>query len=281
MLALDLGWRVCFFMGAVLGLGVLLVRRHLPESPRWLFTHGKADEADRIVDDIERQVRDSTGRELDDPGEAIKVIQRPPVGFLEVARVVFGGYPRRSVLGLSLFVGQAFLYNAVFFTYSLVLTTFYHVPSASVGYYLIAFALGNLLGPLLLGRLFDVVGRRPMIAGNILRDIDEDAAIGRLYLPREALRDAGIISTDPATVLANPMLGEACNAVVALAKGEFEQARAIMAQSPRRAVRAPRLMAEAYRLILEQLIARGFAPPRAPVHLPRAKFFLLVLRNLF
>ncbi len=168
VLALDLGWRVCFFMGAVLGLGVLLVRRHLPESPRWLFTHGKADEADRIVDDIERQVRDSTGRELDDPGEAIKVIQRPPVGFLEVARVVFGGYPRRSVLGLSLFVGQAFLYNAVFFTYSLVLTTFYHVPSASVGYYLIAFALGNLLGPLLLGRLFDVVGRRPMIAGTYL-----------------------------------------------------------------------------------------------------------------
>ncbi len=116
---------------------------------------------------------------------------------------------------------------------------------------------------------------------NILRDLDEDAAIGRLYLPREALRDAGIISTDPAVVLANPMLGEACNAVVALAKGEFEQARAIMAQGPRRAVRAPRLMAEAYRLILERLIARGFAPPRAPVRLPRAKLVLLVLRNLF
>jgi MFS family permease len=168
VLAIDLGWRVCFFMGAVLGLGVLLVRRHLPESPRWLFTHGKADEAERIVDDIERQVRDSTGRELDDPGDPIKVKQRPPVGFLEVARVVFGSYPRRSVLGLSLFVGQAFLYNAVFFTYSLVLTTFYQVPSASVGYYLIAFAIGNLLGPLLLGRLFDVVGRRPMIAGTYL-----------------------------------------------------------------------------------------------------------------
>jgi phytoene synthase len=116
---------------------------------------------------------------------------------------------------------------------------------------------------------------------NILRDLDEDAAIGRLYLPREALRAAGIIGTDPGAVLANPMLGEACNAVVALAEGEFEQARAIMAQSPRRAVRAPRLMAEAYRLILDRLIGRGFAPPRAPVHLPRAKIFLLVLRNLF
>jgi MFS family permease len=165
VLAIDVGWRVCFFMGAVLGLGVLFVRRHVPESPRWLFTHGKSDEADHIVDDIERQVRSQTGRDLDDPGEAIKVRQRPPVGFVEVARVVFGSYPRRSILGLSLFVGQAFLYNAVFFTYSLVLTTFYHVSSSSVGYYLIAFAVGNLLGPLLLGRLFDVIGRRVMIAG--------------------------------------------------------------------------------------------------------------------
>ncbi len=168
VLALDVGWRVCFFMGAVLGLGVLLVRRHLPESPRWLFTHGQSDEADRIVDGIERQVRSETGRDLDDPGEAIKVRQRPPVSFVEVARVVFGSYPRRSILGLSLFVGQAFLYNAVFFTYSLVLTTFYHVSSSSVGYYLIAFAVGNLLGPLLLGRLFDVIGRRAMIAGTYL-----------------------------------------------------------------------------------------------------------------
>ncbi|MFY9761295.1 MAG: presqualene diphosphate synthase HpnD [Xanthobacteraceae bacterium] len=116
---------------------------------------------------------------------------------------------------------------------------------------------------------------------NILRDLDEDAALGRLYLPREALRDAGIISTDPATVLANPMLSEACKTIVALAKAEFQQAGAVMAQCPRRAVRAPRIMAEAYRLILDQVIARGFAPPRAPVHLPRAKLLLIVLRNLF
>ena len=106
---------------------------------------------------------------------------------------------------------------------------------------------------------------------NILRDLDEDAALGRLYLPREALRGAGIISADPGTVLANPMLGEACEAIVELAKAEFEQARAVMAQNPRRAVRAPRLMGEAYRLILDRLIARGFAPPRAAVHLPRVK----------
>jgi phytoene synthase len=116
---------------------------------------------------------------------------------------------------------------------------------------------------------------------NILRDLDEDAAMGRLYLPREALREAGIISTDPATVLANPMLGEACAAIVAMAKTDFAQARAIMASSPRRAVRAPRIMGEAYRLILDQLIARGFAPPRPPVRLPRLKILLIVLRNLF
>ncbi len=116
---------------------------------------------------------------------------------------------------------------------------------------------------------------------NILRDLDEDASLGRLYLPREALRDAGIISTDPATVLANPMLGEACKTLVALAKAEFAQASAVMAQCPRRAVRAPRIMAQAYRLILDQLIARGFVPPRPRVHLPRAKILWIVLRNLF
>jgi presqualene diphosphate synthase len=116
---------------------------------------------------------------------------------------------------------------------------------------------------------------------NILRDLDEDAAMGRLYLPREALRDNGIISTEPGTVLSHPLLGQACNVVVTLAVGEFEAAKAVMAQAPRRIVRAPRIMAEAYRLILARLIARGFAPPRAPVRLPRARILLIVLRNLW
>jgi presqualene diphosphate synthase len=115
---------------------------------------------------------------------------------------------------------------------------------------------------------------------NILRDLDEDAAMGRLYLPREALREAGIIATQPAAVLANPMLGEACRIIVELARSEFEEANAIMAQSPRRAVRAPRIMGQAYRLILDRLIARGFTPPRAPVRLSRAKILIIVLRNL-
>jgi len=116
---------------------------------------------------------------------------------------------------------------------------------------------------------------------NILRDLDEDAALGRLYLPRQALRGVGIISTDPATVLANPMLGEACGAIVGMATEHFGEASAIMARSPRRVVRAPRIMGAAYRLILDALVGRGFAPPRAPVRLSRPKILFIVLRNLF
>jgi presqualene diphosphate synthase len=115
---------------------------------------------------------------------------------------------------------------------------------------------------------------------NILRDLDEDAAIGRLYLPRETLREVGIISTDPATVLGNPMLGAACAHIVVLARAHFQEANAIMARSPRRVVRAPRIMGAAYRIILDKLVARGFDPPRRPVRLPRAKLLLIVLGNL-
>jgi phytoene synthase len=116
---------------------------------------------------------------------------------------------------------------------------------------------------------------------NILRDLDEDAGLSRLYLPREALRDAGIISADPAEVMANPMLGEVCGSIVATAQEEFVSARGIMAKAPRKQVRAPRIMGEAYYLILKGLIARGFNPPRERVRLPKAKFLLIVLRNFF
>lgn len=126
--------------------------------------------------------------------------------------------------------------------------------------------------------LADQLGRALQLT-NILRDLDEDAAMGRLYLPRDALRGVGIISTDPQTVLANPMLGEACGVLVELARQHFAKAHAIMRQSPRRVVRAPRIMGEAYGLILDGLVARGFAPPRRPVRLPRARLLLIVLRN--
>jgi squalene synthase HpnD len=116
---------------------------------------------------------------------------------------------------------------------------------------------------------------------NILRDIDEDAAIGRLYLPAEALHEAGIASTDPATVLASPALGQVCARVVERARGHFAEADRIMARSPRRCVRAPRIMGEAYRLILDSLIARGWSPPRRPIHLPRARLIWIILRHAF
>ena len=115
---------------------------------------------------------------------------------------------------------------------------------------------------------------------NILRDLDEDASLGRLYLPREALHAHGITATDPHEVLAHPALGKACALIVERAQEHFRRARAIMAQNPRRVVRAPRIMGEAYQAILDALIARGFAPPRARVRLPRAKLAFIVLRNL-
>jgi MFS family permease len=167
--AKDFGWRLAFGLGAVLGVGILLVRRHVPESPRWMFIHGKSEEADELVDDIERQVMAYAGvSELKEAKKSIKVREQERVGLITIAKTVFGAYPRRTVVGLSLFIGQAFLYNAVFFTYALVLGTFYDVQPASVGYYIIPFAIGNFLGPLVLGRLFDSVGRKPMIAGTYI-----------------------------------------------------------------------------------------------------------------
>jgi MFS family permease len=164
----DVGWRIAFGLAAFMGLAILLVRRNVPESPRWLFLHGYDAEAERVTADIERQVVADTGQELMEPRRTIRVKQRPPMGIGEIASVVFKMYPKRTFVGLSLFTGQAFLYNAIFFTYALVLTEIYNVNSASVGLYLLPFAIGNFLGPLLLGRFFDTIGRKPMIAGTYI-----------------------------------------------------------------------------------------------------------------
>jgi MFS family permease len=164
----NVGWRVSFGLGVVLGAVILLVRRHVPESPRWLLIHGREDEAETIVADIEERVREETGQELPEPDDAIRIHQRQTIGFGEITKTMVKVYPQRTVLGMSLFIGQAFLYNAITFGYATILIEFFDVPSAHTGYYYAVIAAGNFVGPVLLGRLFDTVGRKPMIAGTYI-----------------------------------------------------------------------------------------------------------------
>lgn len=160
----DLGWRLCFGIGAVLGLVILLMRLWLPESPRWLLIHGQVDEAKRIVENIENNLREQ-GHELTRPsGKPLSLHVRDHTPIREIVHTLFITYRQRAWVGMTLLTAQAFFYNAIFFTYALVLTEFYQVPSASVGWYVLPLALGNFCGPLLLGRLFDVIGRRVMIS---------------------------------------------------------------------------------------------------------------------
>ncbi|MGO1053527.1 MFS transporter [Crossiella sp. CA198] len=162
--AADVGWRIAFGLGAILGVAILLVRRTVPESPRWLFIHGREQEAERLVGEIEQRIERDTGKELRPVTETIRVKQRKRTGFGEIATTMVRTYPRRTLLGLALFIGQAFLYNAVYFTQALVLGRFFDIPGALAGGYLVPLALGSLIGPLLLGPLFDTVGRRIMIS---------------------------------------------------------------------------------------------------------------------
>jgi MFS family permease len=160
----NVGWRLAFGVGVVFGFAILIVRRNLPESPRWLFIHGHEDEAERIVGEIEEQVRRETGQELEEPREAITVRQRKTIPFSTIARTAFRDHRQRTWLGLALFVGQAFIYNAVTFDLGTLISRFFGVASGSVPYWFAVFAVGNFLGPLTLGRLFDTVGRKPMIS---------------------------------------------------------------------------------------------------------------------
>jgi MFS family permease len=159
----DLGWRLAFLIGASLGLIVLVMRMWIPESPRWLMIHGHPDAARAIVADIERDVlghaQDPASPEF--PTLRLRMRDHTPLG--EVARTLFATYRKRALVGLALMAAQAFFYNAIFFTFALVLTDFYGIRADHVGWYILPFAAGNFLGPLLLGRLFDTLGRRAMI----------------------------------------------------------------------------------------------------------------------
>jgi MFS family permease len=159
----DLGWRLAYLTGAGLGLVVFVMRMWIPESPRWLMIHGYPDRAHAIVDDIERSVAGNVQDPRQQALPKIKLKMRDHTPLREVAHTLFHAYRQRSLVGLALMIAQAFFYNAIFFTFALVLTDFYGIAANQIGWYLLPFAAGNFLGPLLLGRLFDTLGRRVMI----------------------------------------------------------------------------------------------------------------------
>jgi MFS family permease len=165
LLDADVGWRLTFGLGAVMAAAILLVRRNVPESPRWLIMHGREEEAERVVSSIEEHVKEATDRnELPEARDEIELQPRERTGFGEIARTMFGKYPKRSILGFTLMSTQAFIYNATVFTFTAGLATFYGVKSETAPLYLVPFAIANFLGALLLGRFFDTIGRRVMIS---------------------------------------------------------------------------------------------------------------------
>jgi len=161
-----LGWRLAFIVGGVLALAIIVLRRFVPESPRWLMTHGRADEATAVITEIEARVARSA-RVPPAPTEPtrIRLSGYRGTSFGDLFRSLLVHYPRRTVLGITLMATQAFCYNAIFFTYGSILKSFYHVASNDIGWFILPFAIGNFFGPLLLGPLFDTVGRKPMIGG--------------------------------------------------------------------------------------------------------------------
>ena len=165
----DLGWRMGFLLGPILGIVIMLVRRHLPESPRWQLTHGYQKEAEESMTYIEGEcIR--AGQTLEPVPDSMAITVKPEksYGYIELVRVLFKMYPKRAILGASLMITQSFLYNAIFFTYTLVLVKFFGVDPNMAPIFLICFAVGNLAGPLILGRFFDTIGRKKMISATYI-----------------------------------------------------------------------------------------------------------------
>jgi MFS family permease len=193
LFAADVGWRLAFGLGALLGVGILFVRRHVPESPRWLFIHGREEDAEAIVGSIEEGVEREADESLPEPDESIEVVQRRRIPFREIARTAFEKYPRRTILGLSLFVGQAFMYNAITFDLGTLLGEFFKVSSGTIPAYIALFAISNFLGPFTLGRLFDTVGRKPMITATYLGSAALTVALG-IFLLGDSLGTWGFMA---------------------------------------------------------------------------------------
>jgi MFS family permease len=167
--AAKYGWRLAYLVGPVLGLVIIYVRRNLPESPRWQIMHGQEREAEASIAEIEADVEHTKGKLPPvDPSKELEITPAEQIGYGALIKVLFTQYPTRSLLGGMLMITQSFLYNAIFFTYGLVLEYFFNVSTGDTPYYFMAFAAGNLLGPLTIGRLFDTIGRRKMISGTYL-----------------------------------------------------------------------------------------------------------------
>jgi MFS family permease len=186
-----IGWRLAFLIGAALGMVIFFMRFWIPESPRWLMTHGYPQRAEAVVAQIERQSGSACGTRSGLP--RVKLRPRTHTPLIEVARTLFRTYPRRTLVGLSLMAAQAFFYNAIFFTYALVLTDFYSVPADHVGWYILPFAAGNFFGPLVLGRLFDTIGRKFMIGMTY-------SVSGILLAGSGYLFSAGLLSAETQTI---------------------------------------------------------------------------------